>query len=399
MPWPRCFRNGSMPSGTLRAYNRAMRSIAFFAAALIAAPPPHDAAADFALGRWDALYARFSPQMKAALSIQKLRQLGAFGRCQVPMGPAAPGRSVPGFETFVFKMECEKRTFGLSLTTDAQGVLQGMFIVEPPAAPTGLSVVTGEYNLPARLTLPKGPGPFPAAVLVHGSGPHDMDETIGPNKPFRDLADGLASRGIATLRYAKRTKQYGATLSPDITIEEETIQDAVSAAALLRSTPQIDPKRIYMIGHSLGAFAAPRIGRADPQLAGLILLAGNTRPLDMLIDEQVRTIGGTPAQAEEMKKMIPPAYRKDLEGYDPVGAAATLKMPMLILQGERDYQVTMEDFRGWQRLKGSRVTLKSYPSLNHLLQAGEGKSTPAEYKTAAPLSPLVLDDIAAWIKR
>ena len=353
--------------------------------------PPNEAATDFALGRWEALHARFSPQMKAAAPVEKLAAIAQFGRCQPPGEPPVTNEPRPGLTTSVYKIVCEKQTIGLSLTTSADGLIQGMFFVEPP---TGLSVVTGTYQLPAKLTLPQGPGPFPAVVLVHGSGPHDMDETIGPNKPFRDIADGLAARGIASLRYTKRTRQYKPA---NITLNEETIQDAVSAANLLRANAKIDPKRIYVIGHSLGAYAAPRIGQADPKLAGLVLLAGSARPISVLIDEQIKYLGGTPAQAEQMKKSVPAAYLEELAA-DPIPIAKSLTMPMLILQGERDYQVTMEDFKRWQALKSPRVTLKSYPSLNHLFQPGEGKSKPAEYGVATPFATQVLDDIAAWIQ-
>ncbi len=371
----------------------------FLALVAAAAPPPNDAAADFALGRWDALRARFSPAMKAAVTPEKLQAVVApLGRCAAPAEPPSPGKTRPGFEAHVYRLVCEKKTIGLSLTSDPQGVIQGLFFVEPPAPAGALAVVTGEYRLPAKLTLPSGQGPFPAVVLVHGSGPHDMDETIGPNKPFRDIADGLAERGIASIRYTKRTKQYGAQMGANLTLSQETIEDAVSAAKLLRATPAIDPKRVYVIGHSLGAYAAPRIGQADPSLAGLILLAGYTRPFDVLIDEQFQYLGASPAKAEEFKKQIPAAYRQEVSA-DPVPVAKSLNMPMLILQGERDYQVTMEDFRRWQVLRGPRVTLKSYPAMNHLFQPGQGKSKPAEYNLAAPFSPFVLDDIAAWIKR
>ena len=134
-----------------------------------------------------------------------------------------------------------------------------------------VQVGQGEWVLPGTLSLPVGDGPFPAVVLVHGSGPNDRDETIGPNKPFRDLAWGLASQGIAVLRYDKRTKVYGEKMShmvDTITVQTEVIDDALAAVALLRDTTQIDPHRICVLGHSLGGYVLPRIGSADPDNCG-----------------------------------------------------------------------------------------------------------------------------------
>src|SRR5262249_26794773 len=149
---------------------------------------------------------------------------------------------------------------------------------------TEVTVGAADWPLPGTLTLPRGDGPFAAVVLVHGSGPHDRDETIGPNKPFRDLAWGLASQGVAVLRYEKRTSEHGARFVQlkDPGFKEELLDDAVAAAAVLRKHKEIDPRRIFILGHSLGAFWAPRLGTLDPDLAGLVVLAGNTRPLEDL---------------------------------------------------------------------------------------------------------------------
>jgi hypothetical protein len=282
------------------------------------------------------------------------------------------------------------------------------------------------------LTLPKGDGPFAAAVLVHGSGPHDRDESIGPNKPFRDLAWGLASQGVAVLRYEKRTKEHAAKMAAikdRLTVKEETVDDAVTAAALLRSRREIDKKRIFIIGHSLGALLAPQIGVRDPDLAGLILLAGNTRPLeDVLLDQvsYILSLDGGPGEThkeelEKVKKQVarvkdqklsadtpasemplgaPAAYWLSLRDYRPADIALRVRRPFLILQGERDYQVTMDDFAGWKKALGARpnVTLKSYAGLNHLFMDGEGKARPAEYDKAGHFAREVVDDIAGWIK-
>ena len=297
---------------------------------------------------------------------------------------------------------------------------------------SAVTVGSGEWALPGTLALPVGAGPFAAVVLVHGSGPHDRDETIGPNKPFRDLAWGLASQGIAVLRYEKRTKAHAAKLAAlkdKVTIKEEVVDDAVAAAALLRTLTEIDKRRIYVLGHSLGALLGPQIGLRDPELAGLILLAGNTRPLEDLILEQITyilSLRGELGQEEkeELEKIkkqvlrakdakltpdtpaselplgVPAAYWLALRDYRPLEVVAQFRRPLLVLQGERDYQVTMADFEGWKKALGARpdVRLKSYPKLNHLFMEGAGKAKPAEYEQAGHLAQEVVDDIARWIK-
>jgi dienelactone hydrolase len=298
---------------------------------------------------------------------------------------------------------------------------------------TDVVVGSSEWELPGTLTLPTGEGPFSAVVLVHGSGPHDRDQTIGPNKPFRDLAWGLASQGIAVLRYEKRTRHFAGKLNDSLTIREEVIDDALAAAAYLRTRKEIDNKRVFVLGHSLGANVGPRIGVDDPDLAGLILLAGNSRPLEDVILEQISYIvslegesskegkellektqkqvarvkdpklaRGTPAS--DLPLNVPAAYWLALREYRPTEVIAQFKRPIFVLQGERDYQVTMADFAGWKKALEGRddVKLRSYPKLNHLFMegkgVGEGKARPADYEVAGHVAKEVIDDIARWIK-
>ncbi|WP_339733881.1 alpha/beta fold hydrolase [uncultured Gimesia sp.] len=295
-----------------------------------------------------------------------------------------------------------------------------------------VTVGSGLWVVPGTLSLPKGGKEVPAVVLVHGSGPHDRDETIGPNKPFRDLAHGLASRGIAVLRYEKRTKHHRlktALLSGGLTVKEETVDDAVAAVNALTKQPRIDPERIFVLGHSLGGNLLPRIGAASDKITGFISLAGSVRPLEDLVLDQVSylfSLDGTVSAEEQQKidviakqveKVKSPAlseevaaselplgvsarYWLDLRGYDPSKSAKTLEKAFLILQGERDYQVTMVDFDLWKQALGSRddVTLIAYPRLNHLFMAGEGKSAPSEYITPGNVEKRVITDIAKWIE-
>lgn len=348
---------------------------------------------------------RFSPEMSAALPLEKLagvgpilKQLGALrgGR------PAPQTVAVQGMDVFVFPCDFSMAKMNIVITVNPAGQLAGLQIVPPPAEPPKpgeLVVATGSIKLPATLALPTGTSPFPIVVLVHGSGPHDRDETVGANAPFKDLAEGLAARGIATLRYVKRTKQY--PQSPVATVKEEVIDDALSALALARQQPGVDPKRVFLLGHSMGAYLAPRIAQAGPALAGMVLLAGSVRPILDIAREQLQYLGAPLSVLDTLRASAPASYWDDLASYDPVALARKVQAPFLILQGERDYQVTTKEFDLWREgLKARQdVTLKSYPKLNHLFLEGEGKSLPAEYSTPGHIPAYVLDDIAAFVKK
>jgi len=278
-------------------------------------------------------------------------------------------------------------------------------------------------KLPATLTIPNGTGPFPVVLLVHGSGPNDRDETYGPNKPFKDLAWGLASRGIAVLRYEKRTKQYPEEFGmlQNFTVQDETITDAVTGVNFLFNSSVVDHSKIFILGHSLGGMLAPRIALQNNNINGLIVMAGPTRHLEDLILEQSRYLANLSDlnQSEniaELERLVlrvknldmnqnedvlgaPKSYWADLATYDPVETAQLLDISLLILQGERDYQVTMTDFTRWNETfyGSSSVTLKTYPSLNHFFIAGTGVPTDAEYSIEGHVAEEVVSDIASWI--
>jgi dienelactone hydrolase len=395
---------------------------------------------------------QFDATMKTALPEAKLRETwrtlqAKAGRFQKELG--ARVTQVTGYDVVLVNCQFERAALDTKVVFDAQGRVAGLFFTPshaaaeasgpPPYARTNafreqpFTVGRGEWRLPGTLTLPSvGSSPWPAVVLVHGSGPNDRDETIGANKPFRDLAWGLATKGIAVLRYEKRTREYGAKFMAaevgHITVKEETIDDALSAVAQLRATKGLDPKRVFVLGHSLGGLVAPRIGQADPRIAGLIILAGClARPLEDAWIEQgryllslkekptaeerawvadlestmnkVKNLTAADASSSTLLQGVPPAYYLDLRQHDPPSVAKGTKQPLLILQGGRDYQTGQADFERYREIfrDQSRVTFKLYPKLNHLFIAGEGKSTPDEYLVPGHVEEKVVTDIAEWI--
>jgi dipeptidyl aminopeptidase/acylaminoacyl peptidase len=377
-------------------------------------------------GKFDEVAAEFNAKMAAAMPVSRLRDVWTTVSGQVGGRSSIVSQHVvtqpTGNVTVVSVCQFARAALNVMLSFDSDNKVAGLNITPgapapvPTEAPVStrfkeepVTVGTGEWTLPGTLSMPVGPIAG-AVVLVHGSGPGDRDETVGPNKPFRDLAWGLADRGIAVLRYEKRTRQYAGKLAGnrDFTVREETTDDAIQAAALLRAHDRIDPKRVFVLGHSLGGMLAPRIAAEDRSLAGLIILAGPTRPFDDVAREQLAYIASlTPGTVDPenalkmLRQSAPEAYWKDLDAYSPTQTAAALTIPMLILQGERDYQVSLADLKGWRDALGARanVTIKSYPTLNHLFLPGEGKSTPAEYSRLGHVPDFVFDDIADWIKK
>jgi dienelactone hydrolase len=277
-----------------------------------------------------------------------------------------------------------------------------------------------EWKLPGTLAVPNGAGLFPAVLLVQDFGPKDRDDSHAVvTKPFRDLSDGLASRGVVVLRYEKRTRQYAERISgKPFTADDETVDDAVAALAFVRTQSGVDPKRVYLVGHGLGGYLAPRIAAEDGKLAGMVVMAANQRPLEDLMLDQLRTVGVKGQELDQVKAAVarvkslesndadapsilglPASYWLDLKGYDPAAEAKKLSVPIFVLYGERDFQVPKVDFDLWQSGLAGRpnVTARAYPALNHAFVAGTGPSTEKEYQTPGHVAPEVVDDIAKFV--
>ena len=288
------------------------------------------------------------------------------------------------------------------------------------------------YPLNGLLTLPEDlSSPVPAVVMVHGSGPSDMDERVMKLTPFKDLAEGLADRGVASLRYEKRTFAYMSRLAKQsITVKEETIEDALLAVELLKNDPRIDRDRVFLLGHSMGAMLAPRIDAEGADVKGLILLAGSPYRLEEIIVKQLtRSQGTSPLgrlvglENKIFSKKFNGLYQMDDEAAKKKKFAGNLTLyyfkemgqktaadyllqsakPALILQGGKDLQVlASDDYKAFQtQLAGRENTVfRLYPKLNHLFVNAVSDNilkANQEYGLERHIGGAVIGDIAAFI--
>ena len=292
-----------------------------------------------------------------------------------------------------------------------------------------------KYPLNGLLTLPDDVSrPVPAVVFVHGSGASNLNERVGKLTPFKDLAEGLAKRGIAAIRYDKRSFTYGRKMlqEKNITVKEETIEDAILATKLLRKDARIDRNRIFIVGHSMGAMLAPRIDAQGGNYCGMVLMAGSPYKLEEIILRQneaamsglnklLQFIAGR--QVKKLKKTFSGLYEltdeeakkrkfaggttlyyfKEMGEHPAPGFLKLTRKPLLILQGEKDFQASAAvDFAGYQTLLEGHdnATFKLYPGLNHAFVpalSDDINKARKEYSVERHIGDEVIGDIAQWI--
>ena len=296
-----------------------------------------------------------------------------------------------------------------------------------------------KYPLNGLLTLPEdATSPVPAVVFVHGSGASNMDEKVGKLAPFKDLAQGLARHGIASVRYDKRSFAHGFKMlrdkSLEVTVKTETIDDAILAIDLLKKNPRIDPERVFIIGHSMGGMLAPRIDAEGGNYAGLIIMAGSPRKLEEIILDQNEDVlrstkgfvnwivkkqvakfaamfdGMYELSDEEAKKRKMGGgttlyYFKEMGEHPVSGYLLSTEKPILIMQGEKDFQATAEkDFAAYKQLLAGRsnVTFRLYENLSHAFVPsvyGDIMKAKQEYNVEQHIGENVTVDIANWVKQ
>ena len=286
---------------------------------------------------------------------------------------------------------------------------------------------SGDCELGATVTIPDTNEPVPGVVLVHGSGDQGRDQQVGPNRTFKEIAWGLATRGVAVLRYDQRPVACEIDRT-EATVDDLVTDDALTALERLREYDQIE--ETFVAGHSLGGRLAPRIAVQDDELSGVIMLAPLAEPIsDAIVRQTEYRVEQNPnltdeqrqaqlAQAEGLAERIrtldigddelinlgggergKPFFRT-LQEYDHVETAASLDIPRFILQGERDYLVTVDDDLAiWEEeLAGDpEVQIKRYETLNHRFQPGEGMGKPSEWSEPNPVAKQVVVDLTTFI--
>jgi fermentation-respiration switch protein FrsA (DUF1100 family) len=398
--------------------------------------------------QYDSIAAHFDSTMLRQMDGEKLKEaweilpyhfgdLVAFQKITID--------TLPGFIISLTPIQFKNAKLVMSLSFNAKLEIAGLYFrpkytyVAPEyvntLAFTEYKITFGKepYLIAGTLTVPNKVKDPSCAIIVGGSGPTDRDMSYGENKPYKDIAWGLACKGVAVLRFDKRNFSYGSQLLTDkyagknFTIREEYLDDVKDAVAYAMASKKVDPKRIFLIGHSEGGMLAPLLAEQNKKVAGIILMAANARNMLDLLVEQLDFLAKDSsvssaqkvyyealkrharlAKDPNLKSDFPEdslpgataAYWIALNSYHPLETVKKIRQPMLFLQGERDYQVPLTDLNLWKEALKTRTNclFRSYPKLNHHFIEGEGPPHAAEYEKHGSVPEYVVDDIAGWIK-
>lgn len=400
-------------------------------------------------GDYDAVTPKFDATMKKAVSLKALED----GWVQTVSGIgdyvsrySVEGTRESGYYNVTVIEQFQSSGVRVRVVYSAEGLIAGLQCapveLNAPVMSEGIKeeavTVTADerYPLSGSLTLPKGIAKPPVVILVQGSGSSDKNESIYGNKPFFDIAQGLAEHGVATLRYDKRYFAYpeaGVALGADVTLRDEVLDDLYAAIKLMQNDERVDSNRIFVLGHSLGGMLTPVIAAENPSLAGVISMAGSLRPLweisydqnqDAIAGIDVSTLSETDkATLESQIKQveadiavlrgdfaelssdttllgIPVGYWRSLDELCGMKYLDSVTMPMLILQGGADFQVYPDkDFTLWQDALSNRdnVSFHLYEGLNHIMMPTQGKRDLSEYTAIQTVDARVISDIAMFV--
>lgn len=296
-----------------------------------------------------------------------------------------------------------------------------------------LSKTGGTLTLPAQRPDEQK---YPCLILLAGSGPTDRDSTVGALKPFKDIALGLAKNDIAVCRIDKTTFTYRYWYrlfgfnKQKVTLTQE-YDYALHAITRLKQHPEVSTDKIFILGHSLGGLMAAHLAASNGSVAGCILMATPTESMYRCLIRQVRYLtsigeepqsyGGLFSSLEDFEKQsdladspelslstpakqlpfgLGPGYWLDCRSLNPIQSTKDMQKPILILQGGRDYQVTIDNFDNLRSsLQGkANAEFRLYESLNHCFVAGQDPSRPAEYNCPGNVEYDVIQDISQWVR-
>lgn len=393
---------------------------------------------DLAAGEFEAVVERFADRFQGDVTAERLSNawsaytdaLGAYrGASVVEQGERN------GYRFVVLRATFESGAVRVVVSFDGER-LAGLRLraVEdayelPPYVGTGhysaldLSLSSPACDLGAELVVPDPAidEPMSALVLVHGSGPNDRNASIGPNQPFKDIALGLVARGVAVLRYDKRTFACDVSRDDGLGLDALTVDDAVTAVNRLRERDDVGP--VAVVGHSQGGLAAPRIAkRADADAMAMLAAPGGS--LAELVPYQLRYLAELDGQVtasererieaaeaavdriragdvgdDEVLLNFHADFWRDLADYDQTAVAAALDVPRFLAFGGRDWQVPVERARpDWQRAlaDAENATFRTYEAANHLFIPGEGTPTAAEYYRPGHVTESLVRDLSGW---
>lgn len=336
----------------------------------------------------------------------------------------------------------DSRAVVINYSFDQNSKIVGLWfrnaLLEPVAEETPvfyeevIQVGHNDNKMNGLITIPKGVENPPVVVLVHGSGTHDLNESIGVNHPFYDIAHGLAEYGIATIRYDKRHAVYPNEL-PDLinannfTIEDEVTDDVDSIIKEIAGGKfDVDNDQIYILGHSLGGMLAPKIATENPEVTGIISMAGSLRLIEDIIltqneesiasmdglsdedkvmvlaqiNEQVGLIKSFTAESAEIVMGYPASYWYSYQTLDNMNVTKNLDIPVLVLQGTEDFQISVDiDLPLWVDAlsENPKATAIIYDGLNHLMMPSSGLRNIGDYDIEGNVSSDVISDIASFI--
>lgn len=376
-------------------------------------------------------YALFDPSISSQIPLTELKSLPA--QIQKQLGEFKNIIEINNENsTYYYYSEFEKSKIDIQISFNEDNKIIGFFFIphkkfeNSNEENNSLNIKSNSIEIKGVFLHPLQNDQKKIVVFLHGSGPQDRDETIGENKPFKDIAEYLFDNGIASYRFDKRTLTNPETFDDSSTAEDEVITDAVNVIDFF--SENYKNYEIILLGHSLGGYLLPRILEKKLNVSKLIFLAANARPLQELImdqfvylnkinhssvpneavqsiKKQVEFLNSKKFNSNSNKSDLPfnlsANYWKYLINYNPLPLLKSIKIPMFFAQGGKDYQVTEKDFNVWknQLINNKLAIFKYYPSLNHIFIKGNDIPSPKDYEKKGSIDEELLKDLKHFITK